>query len=238
MLRIENVSKRFGGVQAIREVSAYLKEGEVVGLIGPNGAGKTTLFNLISGFIKPDQGTIEFENRNITGLKPYKICRLGMTRTFQIVEPFKHLTVFENILVGALNKFDKYDVAADRVKEVIDLVGLARVYQRYGMDLNIVESKKLEIAKALSVQPRLLLLDEIMAGLNPTEVKQVTDLIRNLNKENISFLVIEHNMRAIMEISVRIIVLNSGEKIFEGFPSDIMHNKAVVDAYLGDETDA
>lgn len=238
MLKIENVSKRFGGVQAIREVSAYLKEGEVVGLIGPNGAGKTTLFNLISGFIKPDQGTIDFENRNITGLKPYKICRLGMTRTFQIVEPFKHLTVFENILVGALNKFDKYDVAADRVKEVIDLVGLARVYQRYGMDLNIVESKKLEIAKALSVQPRLLLLDEIMAGLNPTEVKQVTDLIMNLNKENISFLVIEHNMRAIMEISVRIIVLNYGEKIFEGFPSDIMHNKAVVDAYLGDETDA
>jgi branched-chain amino acid transport system ATP-binding protein len=238
MLKIENVSKRFGGIQAIREVSAYLKEGEVVGLIGPNGAGKTTLFNLISGFIKPDQGTIDFENRNITGLKPYKICRLGMTRTFQIVEPFKHLTVFENILVGALNKFDKYDVAADRVKEVIDLVGLARVYQRYGMDLNIVESKKLEIAKALSVQPRLLLLDEIMAGLNPTEVKQVTDLIMNLNKENISFLVIEHNMRAIMEISVRIIVLNYGEKIFEGFPSDIMHNKAVVDAYLGDETDA
>lgn len=238
MLKIENVSKRFGGIQAIREVSAYLKEGEVVGLIGPNGAGKTTLFNLISGFIKPDQGTIDFENRNITGLKPYKICRLGMPRTFQIVEPFKHLTVFENILVGALNKFDKYDVAADRVKEVIDLVGLARVYQRYGMDLNIVESKKLEIAKALSVQPRLLLLDEIMAGLNPTEVKQVTDLIMNLNKENISFLVIEHNMRAIMEISVRIIVLNYGEKIFEGFPSDIMHNKAVVDAYLGDETDA
>ena len=129
-----------------------------------------------------------------------------MTRTFQIVEPFKHLTVFENILVGALNKFDKYDLAAERVKEVIDLVGLARVSARYGMDLNIVESKKLEIAKALSVQPRLLLLDEIMAGLNPTEVKQVTDLIMNLNKENISFLVIEHNMRAIMEISVRIIV--------------------------------
>jgi branched-chain amino acid transport system ATP-binding protein len=238
MLEIENVSKRFGGVQAISGVSAYLKEGEVVGLIGPNGAGKTTLFNLISGFIKPDQGTIAFENRNITGLKPYKICRLGMTRTFQIVEPFKHLTVFDNILVGALNKFDKYDLAAERVKEVIDLVGLARVSARYGMDLNIVESKKLEIAKALSVQPRLLLLDEIMAGLNPTEVKQVTDLIMNLNKENITFLVIEHNMRAIMEISVRIIVLNYGQKIFEGSPSDIIHNKAVVDAYLGDETDA
>jgi branched-chain amino acid transport system ATP-binding protein len=238
MLKIENVSKRFGGVQAIGGVSAYLKEGEVVGLIGPNGAGKTTLFNLISGFIKPDQGTIAFENRNITGLKPYKICRLGMTRTFQIVEPFKHLTVFENILVGALNKFGKYDLAADRVKEVIDLVGLARVSARYGMDLNIVESKKLEIAKALSVQPRLLLLDEIMAGLNPTEVKQVTELIMNLNKDNITFLVIEHNMRAIMEISARIIVLNYGEKIFEGSPSDIIHNKAVVDAYLGDETDA
>jgi len=238
MLKIDNVSKRFGGLQAIGGVSAYLKEGEVVGLIGPNGAGKTTLFNLISGFIKPDQGTIEFENRNITGLKPYQICRLGMTRTFQIVEPFKHLTVFENILVGALNKFDLYDVASERAKEVIDRVGLARAFYRYGMDLNIVESKKLEIAKALSVQPRLLLLDEIMAGLNPTEVKQVTDLIMNLNKENITFLVIEHNMRAIMEVSERIIVLNYGEKIFEGLPSDIMQDKGVVDAYLGDETDA
>jgi len=238
MLRIENVSKRFGGLQAIGGVSAYLKEGEVVGLIGPNGAGKTTLFNLISGFIKPDQGAIEFEDRNITGLKPYQICRFGMTRTFQIVEPFKHLTVFENILVGALNKFDRYDFASDRAKEVIDRVGLARAFHRYGMDLNIVESKKLEIAKALSVQPKLLLLDEIMAGLNPTEVKQVTDLIMNLNKEHISFLVIEHNMRAIMEISERIIVLNYGEKIFEGSPADIMQDKGVVDAYLGDETDA
>ncbi len=238
MLRIENVSKKFGGLQAIREVSATLKEGEIVGLIGPNGAGKTTLFNLISGFIRPDQGTIEFENRRLTGLKPHEICRLGMTRTFQIVEPFRHLTVFENILIGALNKFNQYDEAAEKVKEVIDLMGFARVYNRYGMDLNIVESKKLEIAKALSVQPRLLLLDEIMAGLNPTEVKQVTDLILNLNQKKISFLVIEHNLRAIMEISARIIVLNYGEKIFEGFPGEIMKNKAVVDAYLGDEADA
>lgn len=238
MLKIGNVSKRFGGLHAIRGVSAHLSEGEVVGLIGPNGAGKTTLFNLISGFIKPDQGTIVFEDKDIAGLKPYEICRLGMTRTFQIVEPFKHLTVFENILIGALNKFSRYDRAVETVKEVVDLVGLARVHNRYGMDLNIVESKKLEIAKALSVQPRLLLLDEIMAGLNLTEVKQVTDLIMKLNKGNISFLVIEHNMRAIMEVSVRIIVLNYGEKIFEGFPSDIMQDKAVVDAYLGDETDA
>ncbi len=238
MLNIENVSKRFGGIQAIRDVSASLKEGEVVGLIGPNGAGKTTLFNLISGFIRPDQGRVEFENRNITGLMPHEICRLGMTRTFQIVEPFRHLTVFENILIGALNRFQKYEQAAEKVREVVDLVGFARVYNRFGMDLNIVESKKLEIAKALSAQPRLLLLDEIMAGLNPTEVKQVTDLIMNLNKKRISFLVIEHNMRAIMEISARIVVLNYGEKIFEGLPSEIMKDKAVVDAYLGDELDA
>lgn len=212
MLKISNVSKRFGGLQAIRDISASLKEGEIVGLIGPNGAGKTTLFNLISGFLKPEQGTIEFENRNIIGLMPHEICRLGMTRTFQIVEPFKHLTVFENILIGALNKFRRYEEAAEKVKEIVDLVGFGRVYSRYGMELNIVESKKLEIAKALSVEPRLLLLDEIMAGLNPTEVKQVIDLIINLNKKRVSFLVIEHNMRAIMEISARIIVLNYGKR--------------------------
>ncbi len=237
MLKVENVSKKFGGLQAIRDVSASVNEGEVVGLIGPNGAGKTTLFNLISGFIPPDQGRVEFQNRNITGLKPHEICRLGMTRTFQIVEPFKHLTVFENILIGALNRFSKYNQAAEKVKEVVDLVGFARVYNRFGMDLNIVESKKLEIAKALSAEPRLLLLDEIMAGLNPTEVKQVLDLIRKLNHK-ISFFVIEHNMRAIMEISTRIVVLNYGEKIFEGLPSKIMKDKNVVDAYLGDEVDA
>ena len=238
MLKVENISKRFGGLEAIKNVSLEIAEGEIVGLIGPNGAGKTTLFNLISGFIRPDSGSVRLKGKNLIGLRPHKICRLGMTRTFQIVQPFKHLSIFENVLVGALNRGHSYEKATAKAEEIIDLMGLANARKRFGLDLNIVESKKLEIAKALSVDPELMLLDEIMAGLNPTEVNQVTDLTHMLNQKGVTLFIIEHNMSAIMTVSKRVIVLNYGEKIHEGPPDELRDAPAVVDAYLGGEADA
>jgi branched-chain amino acid transport system ATP-binding protein len=238
MLKLDEVSKNFAGLQAVKEVSFEIQKGEIVGLIGPNGAGKTTLFNLISGFIRPDKGSIFFKEKDLRSRKPHEICRLGLTRTFQIVQPFKNLTIFENILIGALNRLNSFTKAISIANEIIDLVGLVRAQKRYGIDLNIVESKKLEIAKALSTEPSLLLLDEIMAGLNPTEVQQVIDLLMKLNRNGITLLVIEHNMRAIMSISHRLIVLNSGVKIYEGSPEKALKDSAVIDAYLGGEINA
>jgi len=238
MLRVDGVSKNFAGLQAVKDVNFEIQEGEIVGLIGPNGAGKTTLFNLISGFIRPDKGGIFFKEKDLRGRKPHEICRLGLTRTFQIVQPFKNLTIFENVLIGALNRLNSFAKAISITHEIIDLVGFARAQKRYGIDLNIVESKKLEIAKALSTEPTLLLLDEIMAGLNPTEVQQVIDLLMKLNRNGITLLVIEHNMRAIMSISHRLIVLNYGIKIYEGSPEKALKDSGVIDAYLGEETNA
>ena len=238
MLRVDEVSKNFAGLQAVKDVNFEIQKGEIVGLIGPNGAGKTTLFNLISGFIRPDKGGIFFKEKDLRGRKPHEICRLGLTRTFQIVQPFKNLTIFENVLIGALNRLNSFAKAISITHEIIDLVGFARSQKRYGIDLNIVESKKLEIAKALSTEPTLLLLDEIMAGLNPTEVQQVIDLLMKLNRNGITLLVIEHNMRAIMSISNRLIVLNYGVKIYEGSPENALKDSAVIDAYLGEEINA
>jgi len=238
MLKLDEVSKNFAGLQAVKEVSFKIQKDEIIGLIGPNGAGKTTLFNLISGFIRPDKGSIFFKEKDLRSRKPHEICRLGLTRTFQIVQPFKNLTIFENILIGALNRLNSFTKAISIANEIIDLVGLARAQKRYGIDLNIVESKKLEIAKALSTEPSLLLLDEIMAGLNPTEVQQVIDLLMKLNGNGITLLVIEHNMRAIMSISHRLIVLNYGVKIYEGSPEKALKDSAVIDAYLGEEINA
>ena len=238
MLKLDEVSKNFAGLQAVKEVSFKIQKDEIVGLIGPNGAGKTTLFNLISGFIRPDKGSIFFKEKDLRSRKPHEICRLGLTRTFQIVQPFKNLTIFENILIGALNRLNSFTKAISIANEIIDLVGLARAQKRYGIDLNIVESKKLEIAKALSTEPSLLLLDEIMAGLNPTEVQQVIDLLMKLNGNGITLLVIEHNMRAIMSISHRLVVLNYGVKIYEGSPEKALKDSAVIDAYLGEEINA
>lgn len=238
MLKVTGITKRFGGIQAIKEVTFEINEGEIVGLIGPNGAGKTTAFNVVSGFLVPDTGKVVFKGKDLISLRPHAICRLGLTRTFQIVQPFKSLSIFENILIGALNRFGSYKRAALKAEEIIDLVGFDRVHNRYGMDLNIVESKKLEIAKALSTEPCLLLLDEIMAGLNPVEVQQVLELLVKLNQSQITLFFIEHNMRAVMAVSQRIIVFNYGEKIYEGPTEQAITNAAVIDAYLGEESDA
>jgi branched-chain amino acid transport system ATP-binding protein len=236
MLEVTGLTKRFGGLQAVVGVTFEMSDREIVGLIGPNGAGKTTVFNLISGFLVPDQGRIVFKGKDLISLKPHAICKLGLTRTFQIAQPFKNLSVFENILIGALNKFGSYKKAALKAGEVVELVGFDRVHNRYGMDLNTVESKKLEIAKALSTEPSFLLLDEIMAGLNPTEVQQILELLNRLNQSRTTLFIIEHNMRAVMSICRRVIVLNYGEKIYEGATEQAIHDPAVINAYLGDDS--
>jgi len=235
LLEVTKVSKRFGGVQAVRELSLGMTRGEVLGLIGPNGAGKTTVFNLLSGFLAPDAGLIRFDGRSLAGLRPHAICRLGLVRTFQIVRPFPHLSVLDNVRVGALARYPQMAAARGRARAVIDQVGLGAKGDHGAAGLTLAERKRLELARALATGPTLLLLDEVMAGLNPTEIDAMVGLIRRINASGVSILLIEHNMRAVMTLSHRIAVLNFGEKIVEGEPAMVANHPRVVEAYLGEE---
>jgi branched-chain amino acid transport system ATP-binding protein len=236
LLEAVKVSKNFGGLNAISNVNFELKQGEILGLIGPNGAGKTTLFNLISGAYKPRSGVIKFKEHSINGMQPNKICRLGIARTFQLVKVFSHLTVFENVLMGALFGLSKSlssKEAAILAEEMIDFVELSAYKNVLAGDLTLVNQKRLEIARALSTKPELLLLDEIMAGLNHTEVIHAIEMIRRIRDKGITIIMIEHVMHAIMNVCDRIIVLHHGEKIAEGTPKEIASNQRVIDIYLG-----
>ena len=235
LLEVTGISKRFGGLQAVRDLSFTMARGEVLGLIGPNGAGKTTAFNLLSGFLAPDVGQIRFDGRSIVGLKPHAICQLGLCRTFQIVRPFPHLSVLDNVRVGALARRAHMADARGKARAVIDHVGLGTKALEPASALTLAERKRLELARALATEPRLLLLDEVMAGLNPTEIETIVALIRSINSGGVSILLIEHNMRAVMTLSHRIAVLNFGEKIVEGEPAAVANHPRVVEAYLGEE---
>ncbi len=235
LLEIDAVSKRFGGLQAVRELSLSMERNEVLGLIGPNGAGKTTAFDLLSGFLVPDAGAIRFDGRPIVGLKPHAICRLGLCRTFQIVRPFPHLSVLDNVRIGALARRPHMADAQGRAREVIEQVGLAAKAGQPAAGLTLAERKRLELARALATEPVLLLLDEVMAGLNLTEIEAMVALIKRINAAGVSILLIEHNMRAVMSLSHRIAVLNFGEKIVEGAPRIVANHPRVVEAYLGEE---
>jgi branched-chain amino acid transport system ATP-binding protein len=235
LLEVAGLSKRFGGLQAVRDLSLSVDHGEVLGLIGPNGAGKTTAFNLLSGFIRPDAGEIRFDGRSFIGWKPHAICQAGLARTFQIVRPFPRLSVLGNVEVGALARNDDVAQARERARAVVTRVGLGAKADRPAVGLTLAERKRLELARALATEPRLLLLDEVMAGLNPTETTAIIDLIKGINASGTSILLIEHNMRAVMALSHRIVVLSFGEKIAEGPPAAVANDRAVIQAYLGDE---
>jgi branched-chain amino acid transport system ATP-binding protein len=235
LLEAVGLEKRFGGVQAVAGVSLTVGEGAIVGLIGPNGAGKTTLFQLLSGFVAPDRGTVRFAGRSTTGLRPHQLCHRGLARTFQIVKPFPGLTVLENVRVGALARARDFGEATARARRITEFVGLGAKAAVPGRALTLPDRKRLELARALATGPRLLLLDEVMAGLTPAETAQVVELCRQINGEGIAILLIEHVMRAVMALSHRVVVLSQGRVIAEGAPAAVAADPQVIEAYLGEE---
>ncbi len=235
LLEVRGVSKHFGGLMAVAEVSFTLNEGEILGLIGPNGAGKTTLFNVVNGVYKADIGTITFSGKDITGCSPDQVVHLGLARTHQIVRPLGAMSVLANVTVGACFGREYQSMRAARVTalEVLERVGLASRANALASSLTLAGKKRLEIARALAAKPKLLLLDEVLAGLNPTEIALMIDLIRKIRDGGISVFMIEHVMQAIMNLSDRIVVLNLGRKIAEAPPTEVVKNSDVVEAYLG-----
>jgi branched-chain amino acid transport system ATP-binding protein len=232
-LVIRGLSKRFGGLRAVQEVSFSVKENETVALIGPNGAGKTTSFNLITGFHRPDSGSVLAYGREIVGLKPHDICAHGLARTFQVAKPFGAMTVLANVMTGAFLRDRNAAVACEKAREAIEFVGLSAKEQTAARDLTTIDQRRLEMARALATQPRLLLLDEVMAGLNPSEIDQAVALVGKLSNRGLTIVIVEHVMRAIMAVARHIVVLDHGQKIAEGAPKEIVENPEVVRAYLG-----
>jgi len=233
VLVIKGLSKRFGGLRAVQDVSFTVKENETVALIGPNGAGKTTSFHLMTGFHRADSGSVQAFGQEIVGLKPHDICALGLARTFQVAKPFGAMTVLANVMTGAFLRDRHVAAAREKAREAIDFVGLSAREQTAAKDLTTIDQRRLEMARALATQPRILLLDEVMAGLNPSEIDQAVALVGKLSARGLTIVIVEHVMRAIMAVARHIVVLDHGQKIAEGAPKEIVENPEVIRAYLG-----
>jgi len=231
------ISKRFGGLLALRDVDFCVYDGEILGLIGPNGAGKTTLFNVVTGEYAPTSGTVRFDGVDITGFKPYEICKMGIARTFQTPKPFSQMTVYENLLAASIfgrSKSKNSSNVRSEIDQILDRFSLTNKRLVLASELPLYEQRLLEIARALATKPKLLLLDEVMAGLNPKETIQASNIIQHLREDGITIFIIEHNMRAIMKLSNRVLVLNQGMKIAEGKPDEVSKDASVIEAYLGE----
>ena len=235
ILEVRQLTKTFGGLTAVKDLDFRLEKGKISALIGPNGAGKTTVFNLISGFLPPSLGEIVFQGESLNGFGPHEICQKGITRTFQVVQPFRSLSVLENVMIGAFSRRKRFNLAKEKALEVLGFLGLKELERQEAGSLPIASQKRLELAKALATEPQLLLLDEVMAGLTATEIGEVISIIKKIRESGITILIIEHVMHAIMAFCDQIIVLHHGEKIAEGNPKQVAENKAVVDAYLGED---
>lgn len=233
LLTVTGLTKFFGGLRAVHDLSFEVQPGEILGLIGPNGAGKTTAFNLIAGFIRPTRGEILLDGESIVGMKSYAVTRKGIARTFQIVKPFRKLSVLENVTLAAFLRFPSRREAESRAKSVLERVDLSQKISSLATDLTLSEQKRLEIARALATQPKLLLLDEPMSGLNPTEMDQASKLVSDICKSGVTIIWVEHVLKAIMNSSHRVVVISQGEKIADGTPEQVVANPNVIAAYLG-----
>jgi len=232
-LVINGLSKRFGGLRAVQDVSFTVAENETLALIGPNGAGKTTSFHLITGFHRADSGSVKAFGREIVGLRPHQVCALGLARTFQVAKPFGAMTVLDNVMTGAFLRDRHVALARDKAREAIEFVGLSAREKTAAKDLTTIDQRRLEMARALATNPHILLLDEVMAGLNPSEIDQAVALVGKLSARGLTIVIVEHVMRAIMAVARRIVVLDHGQKIAEGAPKEIVENPEVIRAYLG-----
>jgi branched-chain amino acid transport system ATP-binding protein len=233
LLDVQGVSKYFGGLQANEDISFVVKRGEIVSIIGPNGAGKSTLFSCVTGFHRVDKGRVLFKGQDITNRKPHTIARLGMVRTFQIVQVISDMTVLENVMTGGFLRRTRVDDVRRKAEEILAFTGLMEKRSYNALELTISDKKRLEVSMALAMDPELLMLDESMAGLTPVELRQIIELIRKVRASSVTVVVVEHVMEAVMELSDRVIVLNSGRKIIEGTPKEVVANPEVKRAYLG-----
>ena len=236
ILQVSHVDKLFGGLHALSNVSFEVSEGEILGLIGPNGAGKTTMFNVINGIYTPNAGSITFRGKDVTGKKPYYLARRGLARTYQIVRPLNDLSVRDNVAVGACfgREGHQLGTAFKVADEVLEFVGLADRAHQVAGSLNVGQKKRLEMARALAARPYLLLLDEVLAGLNPSEISQMVKIVKQIREQGITIIMIEHVMQAVMSVSDRVLVLNFGELIASGTPDEVANDPTVIEAYLGD----
>ena len=238
LLEVKGVTKRFGGLAANDNIDFTVKAGEIVSIIGPNGAGKSTLFNCITGFYHPNSGKVSFQGHDITHQRADAICKMGVARTFQIVQIISDMTVLENVVTGALLRYTRIHPAVEKAEEVLTFTGLIEKKNFLGTELTIADKKRLEVSMALATRPRLLMLDESMAGLTRVELRGMIDLIKKIRQNGMALVVVEHVMEAVMEISDRVVVLNSGKKIMEGLPKEVVVNKEVIQAYLGEKYNA